>query len=791
MEIDELLSAFGSETEAVSRPGPMERLHGRDALAARVTLFGLALSVILFEVALTRVSSVLFHTHLTFLVIAFGLAALGMGAAWTHRRVVRVPERLDARLLSGAAALVSVSAALALVVITFSSAGFYLGLFAVPFAGLGAYAAAVYVLLARDPTRTYAFELGGGAVGAVLAPFCIQWLGDVDTALLAAGLAVLAAVPLWLILGVPHTFRRLALLGLPWLLLTLNVCVPGGVVAIDPFADYGFKPHMIKQTSNRGGRVVKTSYEAFARTDLVRTDERWVRYMFTDRMYTARIARWDGRSTRFAAPDLEELSRIKGFPFRVLRPESVLVLGAGGGFDVALALQGGSARVDAVEVNPVMIKFTRELGAFAGNVYDRPEVTVVNAEARRFLRESETRYDLINLSLMQTSFAEGRGNASVQNWVFTTEAIADYFARLRPGGVIAIVQNRVPIAEKTVSTVCATLGQQGFSTAQIFERLAVLSLSIADEDPPPPDANPFAHLVLVWSEPPPAATLSALADAASASGLVIRHLPGHGGTALYRALASGRMAVGEWVATHSRRIEAPTDERPFFFDIYREVPLFYLFVAAAALAVLVVAFGQDRIGARTRKCVRLVPTGWVAAFVLGAGLMLLQAGLIHRGQFLVGYPALAVAVVLGGMLACAGGGAALSVLLLPRRPAARLDLAVSGVICAICAQYLGWPLLVQYASGQGTAVLAALLFVFVAAAAFPAGMCFPAALEVFCGRDQRGAAAFYSADGISAVVGASAAVFFASAWGIGSLLLVSAVCYFLCAVLGRLTADSE
>ena len=45
----------------------------------------------------------------------------------------------------------------------------------------------------------------------------------------------------------------------------------------------------VRQTQERGGHVVATAYDMSSRTDLVETSEPWVRYLFTDRMHTARI----------------------------------------------------------------------------------------------------------------------------------------------------------------------------------------------------------------------------------------------------------------------------------------------------------------------------------------------------------------------------------------------------------------------------------------------------------------------------------------------------------------------
>ena len=64
--------------------------------------------------------------------------------------------------------------------------------------------------------------------------------------------------------------------------------------------------------------------------------------------------------------------------------ENVLVLGAGSGTDVAAALRHGAKHVDAVEIDPVIIRLGRE--HHPDQPYSDPRVTVVNDDARHFLR---------------------------------------------------------------------------------------------------------------------------------------------------------------------------------------------------------------------------------------------------------------------------------------------------------------------------------------------------------------------------------------------------------------------
>ena len=67
--------------------------------------------------------------------------------------------------------------------------------------------------------------------------------------------------------------------------------------------------------------------------------------------------------------------------------ENVLILGAGSGTDVAAALRHGAKHVDAVEIDPAILRLGREL--HPDRPYSDPRVTLINDDARHFLRTTD------------------------------------------------------------------------------------------------------------------------------------------------------------------------------------------------------------------------------------------------------------------------------------------------------------------------------------------------------------------------------------------------------------------
>jgi SAM-dependent methyltransferase len=117
--------------------------------------------------------------------------------------------------------------------------------------------------------------------------------------------------------------------------------------------------------------------------------------------------------------------------------QDVLILGAGSGTDVAAALRHGVRHVDAVEIDPAIIRLGRQ--HHPDRPYSDPRVTVINDDARHFLRTTQNTYDLVVFALidsltMQSSFSGVR----LESYMFTEESFRAVRDRLKPDGVLIV-----------------------------------------------------------------------------------------------------------------------------------------------------------------------------------------------------------------------------------------------------------------------------------------------------------------------------------------------------------------
>jgi spermidine synthase len=289
--------------------------------------------------------------------------------------------------------------------------------------------------------------------------------------------------------------------------------------------------------------------------------------------------------------------------------KQVLVLGAGSGTDVAAALKHGAAHVDAVEIDPVIVRLGRKY--HPERPYSDPRVTVVTDDARHFLRTTPKKYDLVVFALidsltMQSSFSGVR----LESYMFTEESFRAVRDRLAPDGVLVIYNY--------------------FRERWLVDRLANIAERAFGQEPRVHvhEARSFLGVLMVG---PRLATLTQDPEIPE------------------RVTAFGQSHAPSPARMHRRDpgIEPATDDWPFLYLRDRHMPAHYLETLALILVVSIVA---------VMLVLRGQAGGWSwQFFLLGAGFMLLETKSIIQFALLWGstwvVASLAIASVLTMALA--------------------------------------------------------------------------------------------------------------------------------------------
>ena len=117
-------------------------------------------------------------------------------------------------------------------------------------------------------------------------------------------------------------------------------------------------------------------------------------------------------------------------------PGEVLIIGAGSGNDVAVALARGATAVDAVEIDGHLLDVGR---THPDRPYDDPRVDTHVADGRAFLEATDRRWDTILLALPDSlTLLQGQSSVRLESYLFTVEAVESYRDHLTDGGRFAM-----------------------------------------------------------------------------------------------------------------------------------------------------------------------------------------------------------------------------------------------------------------------------------------------------------------------------------------------------------------
>lgn len=168
-------------------------------------------------------------------------------------------------------------------------------------------------------------------------------------------------------------------------------------------------------------------------------------------------------------------------------PDRVLVVGAGNGNDVSVALRQGASRVDAVEIDPKLMEIGERF--HPERPYADPRVRQFVDDGRAFLERTDDRYDLIVFALPDSlTLLSGQSAVRLESYLFTREAFQAAADHLRPHGAFTMYNfyREQWLADRLAGTLTEVFGERpcfdlGESTGG--KEVGRLSVFVASADP--------------------------------------------------------------------------------------------------------------------------------------------------------------------------------------------------------------------------------------------------------------------------------------------------------------------
>lgn len=303
------------------------------------------------------------------------------------------------------------------------------------------------------------------------------------------------------------------------------------------------------------------------------------------------------RSDKPYHPTHELLIRGYHLPYRLLKkiPSNALIMGAGTGNDVAVALDEGVSTIDAVEIDPAILEIGKR--AHPNRPYSSAGVTAINADGRSYLNSTKKKYGLIVFGTLDSlTRLSAMSNVRLDNFIYTVETFEAVKRSLTSDGGLILYFRVWP--------------------SFIDARLA-------------------AMLTRVFGYPPVVIT-----DDYSSFNRIYLIGPA------FRHLRSGSIEP-ELLRRITQSVEMPTDDWPYLYLAGRGVSSFYLSLIAAFAMITVVA--SLLVSPDLRASVRGGNVDW-GMFLFGMAFLLLETKSVTEMNLVWGATWLTNAVVFGSIL---------------------------------------------------------------------------------------------------------------------------------------------
>jgi len=162
--------------------------------------------------------------------------------------------------------------------------------------------------------------------------------------------------------------------------------------------------------------------------------------------------------------------------YNIAEIERALFLGVGGGADILGAYSHGVEDITGVELNPQMVGLLRERYAEYSGFGSKYVPDIYTGDIRGFIEQSTKKFDLIQLSLIDSFSPSTSGLYSVnENYLYTVEALQDYLEHLSERGILSItrwIKNPPRDTLKIFATAVAVLRKNG--AENIEQRLLLI-----------------------------------------------------------------------------------------------------------------------------------------------------------------------------------------------------------------------------------------------------------------------------------------------------------------------------
>ena len=626
-------------------------LHNKEGIPMLLLMFSLfitSLSLFVFQIVLTRLLSPMLQYHYVFLLTSLAIFGLGIGGLITYKLSIKntieqMKEYLPVWLFLLAASYIIVFVLIfKLPYMNFIYVYSILAIF--PYIIGGMFISSVFHMIPSKSNRLYFSDLIGSALGSMVVIYFLNDIGVTNTVLLISWLVALSSISMAYVIG----RRPLTIISMVFaaaILLTGTFQQSIGNFELK-FNGYFSSPSTLLasyRAANTNAFLEDRVWDAFSMTDLIKFGENESEMtIIMDGGSNSRMIRIEGDISEYQAlkDDLNYL------PFTVGKQDKVLLIGPGGGLDVVLALLGGSKEIDAVEINAGSVELVKKYSEYNGNIYNRDNVNVYIQDGRNFVKETDKKYDTIYLSQVMTGTADTVGYALAENFIYTKEAVKDYFNSLNSDGKLAFILHDAQDLTRMIFTALETLKEIGIPKEHIAEHFIVINRAMSGNGNHQAIHYP---LLLISKSPFSLEQVEQINNKAEENNHLPLYVPGMTENNPVRVFMDHYADPDALYSQLTFNAKPTSDNKPFFFDFNKGIsPI--LLILLAVVAVIASLFLRSL--AKNRKLRK------PSLYFMGLGLayMLVEIPLSQKFSLLLGHPSRSFVVIMTALLLGSGLG---------------------------------------------------------------------------------------------------------------------------------------
>ncbi|MBV8949455.1 MAG: hypothetical protein JOZ99_01160 [Actinobacteria bacterium] len=420
----------------------------------------------------------------------------------------------------------------------------------------------------------------------------------------------------------------------------------------------------------------------------------------------------------------------------------------------------------------------------------------MNDEARSYLTRTTAKYDIIQISLIDTWAATSSGAFALsENSLYTTHAWKIFLDRLKPGGVLSVSRwytraLGVPPYEmyRTASLAAAALKARGVSDPRSH---------IAIYESPPLFYGVISQATLLVSPQPLAPSdYATMSDVAGPLGFKPILTPTYARDRVFADL-TGPHGPSRGMHDVNADISPPTDNRPFFFQMVGRSSLGrltsssaetdqifqpVLVLAVLALTVLVLALGFILVPlllTTRREAHQGMSPFYVYFAAIGVAFLMIEVSQLQRLSVFLGHPTYGLTVVLFSVLLFSGVGSMLTESFASRGRPTRLVFALAGLLAVVVAFGLASAHVLSATESATTPVRILVAVALLAPLSLMMGMPFALGMRMAAARPGAPTAFMWGVNGATSVCGSVFGLVFALFAGIPTAFWVGGLSYLV------------